>query len=284
MWGSSKLVMNCSDLVEIDLSNATEFTDSGAAAIAKAKNLERLWLVRCKLVSDIGIGCIAVGCRKLRLINLKWCLRVGDLGVGLNRYEVQGDPLFGSLLLNRQEISLLKLLAAFDAITSVDLPYGCFHIDLDGLTNLKQGCKSLEVLNMSNCPCISQYGLSFITNGAECLRQFNISYGPPVTLDLAKCLQYFSNLQSIRLDGCIVTCSGMKAIGNWCASLKELSLSKCSGVTDEGLSLIVQGHQELRKLDITCCRKITQASINSITNSCTCLTSLRMESCSPGSE
>lgn len=101
-----------------------------------------------------------------------------------------------------------------------------------------------------------------------------------VTLDLAKCLQYFSNLQSIRLDGCIVTCSGMKAIGNWCASLKELSLSKCSGVTDEGLSLIVQGHQELRKLDITCCRKITQVSINSITNSCTCLTSLRMESCS----
>lgn len=81
--GFSKLVMNCSDLVEIDLSNATEFTDSGAAAIAKAKNLERLWLVRCKLVSDIGIGCIAVGCRKLRLINLKWCLRVGDLGVGL---------------------------------------------------------------------------------------------------------------------------------------------------------------------------------------------------------
>lgn len=81
--GFSKLVMNCSALIEIDLSNVTEFTDSGAVAIAEAKNLKRLWLVRCKLVSDIGIGCIAVGCRKLRLINLKWCLRVSDLGVGL---------------------------------------------------------------------------------------------------------------------------------------------------------------------------------------------------------
>ena len=81
--GLSNLVMNCSNLVEIDLSNATELRDTGAAAIAKASNLERLWLVRCKPITDIGIGCIAVGCRKLRLISLKWCLGVGDLGVGL---------------------------------------------------------------------------------------------------------------------------------------------------------------------------------------------------------
>lgn len=42
----------------------------------------------------------------------------------------------------------------------------------------------------------------------------------------------------------------------------------------------MQSHKELRKLDITCCRKITYASIDSITSSCTSLTSLKMESCS----
>ncbi|PIN19699.1 hypothetical protein CDL12_07618 [Handroanthus impetiginosus] len=81
--GLSNLVMNCGNLVEIDLSNATELKDLAAAAIAEAKNLEKLWLVRCKSITDIGIGCIAVGCRKLRLLSLKWCLGVGDLGVGL---------------------------------------------------------------------------------------------------------------------------------------------------------------------------------------------------------
>lgn len=81
--GLSNLVLNCANLVEINLSNATELKDMAAAAIAQAKNLERLWLVRCKSVTDIGIGCIAVGCRKLRLLSLKWCLGVGDLGVGL---------------------------------------------------------------------------------------------------------------------------------------------------------------------------------------------------------
>lgn len=81
--GLSNLVMNCGNLVEIDLSNATELKDMAAAVIAEAKNLERLWLVRCRGVTDIGIGCIAVGCKKLRLLNLRWCLGVGDLGVGL---------------------------------------------------------------------------------------------------------------------------------------------------------------------------------------------------------
>lgn len=81
--GLSSLAMKCAGLVELDLSNATELKDSGAAAIAEAKNLEKLWMTRCKLVSDIGIGCVAVGCKKLKLISLKWCVRVTDLGVGL---------------------------------------------------------------------------------------------------------------------------------------------------------------------------------------------------------
>lgn len=100
------------------------------------------------------------------------------------------------------------------------------------------------------------------------------------TGDLSKCLQNFPALQSVKLDGCSVTCSGITAIRNWCASLTELSLRACSAVTDEQLSFIVQSHKELKKLDITCCRKITYVSIDGITNSCTSLTSLRMECCS----
>lgn len=101
-----------------------------------------------------------------------------------------------------------------------------------------------------------------------------------VTSDLVKCLNAYSNLQSIKLDGCTVTWSGIKAIASLHAPVKELSLSKCLGLTDDGLSFLVQSHKDLKKLDITCCRKITYTSIDSITNSCTSLTSLRMESCS----
>lgn len=81
--GLLSLALNCKNLTELDLSNATELRDTAAAAISEAKNLVRLWLARCKLITDMGIGCIAVGCKKLKLISLKWCLGVGDLGVGL---------------------------------------------------------------------------------------------------------------------------------------------------------------------------------------------------------
>lgn len=81
--GLSSLTMNCKNLVEIDISNSENLRDAGAVALAEAKNLERLWMARCKLVTDMGIMRIALGCKKLRLISLKWCIAVGDCGVGL---------------------------------------------------------------------------------------------------------------------------------------------------------------------------------------------------------
>ncbi|XP_043703859.1 F-box/LRR-repeat protein 3-like [Telopea speciosissima] len=276
--GLSNLVLNCSSLVELDLSNGTELTDFAAASIAEARNLEKLWLARCKLISDLGIGCIAVGCKLLKLISLKWCLGVTDLGVGLLAIKCKD---ICSLDLSYVPItkkclpSILKLQKLKDLVLM-----GCLGIDDADLATLKQGCTSLQTLNMSCCQNVTHEGLFSLTNGAGSLRQLILAYGSPVTLALAGTLQKFSKLQSIKFDGCLVTTDGLKAIGDSCISLSELSLSRCLGVTDEGLSSIVTKHKELRKLDITCCRQITCAFISSITTSCTSLTSLRMESCS----
>ncbi|KAK6118233.1 hypothetical protein DH2020_048019 [Rehmannia glutinosa] len=275
--GLTNLVMNCGNLVEIDLSNATELKDSAAAAIAGAKNLERLCLARCKSITDIGIGCIAVGCRKLRLLSLKWCLGVADLGVGLIAVkckEIRSLDLSYLPITSKSLSQILQLQQLEDLVLE-----GCFGIDDDSLAALKLGCKSLQTLDMSSCQNVSHVGLSSLNSLAECLQQLNLSYGSRVDRALADSLQNLSMLHSVKLDGCQVTCSGLKAIGNWCVSLKELSLSKCMGVTDEGLSSVVTKHKDMKQLDITCCRKITHLSLANITNSCTSLVSLKMESC-----
>lgn len=266
------------NLVELDLSNATELTDSAASAISRAKNLRKLWLVRCKLVSDMAIGCIAVGCSELRSISLKWCLRVTDLGVGLLalkctqlRYlDLSYVPITEKCL-----NSVLQLAYLEDLIL-----VGCLGIDDDGLASLKESCGTMRTLDLSNCQNISHIGLSNMTRGAGYLHQLALSYGAAVTVDVVKCLQNFSMLQCLKLDGCDVTSSALKMIGNWCGSLRELSLIKCSGVTDEGISAIAKRHTELRKLGITCCRKITSFAIDCVTRSCTSLTCLKMEACS----
>ncbi|KAF2306497.1 hypothetical protein GH714_018704 [Hevea brasiliensis] len=275
--GLMSLAWNCKNLVDVDLSNATELRDAAAAAVAEAKNLERLWLGRCKLITDMGIGCIAVGCKKLRLISLKWCLGVTDLGVDLIAVkckEIRSLDLSYLPITNKCLPSILKLQYLEDLAME-----GCFGIDDDSLTALKHGCKSLKRLDMSSCQNISYVGLSSLISGAGGLEQLTLAYGCPVTPALANGLKNLSALQSVKLDGCMVTSAGLKALGNCLISLRELSLSKCLGVTDEGLSSLVTKHRELRKLDITCCRKITDVSIAHITSSCGNLTSLRMESC-----
>ncbi|CAO2839239.1 unnamed protein product [Amaranthus hypochondriacus] len=275
--GLAVLVANCVNLKGLDLSNSMNLRDSAVAAIGEAKNLENLWLGRCKFVTDIGIGCIAVGCPKLKLINLKWCLGIGDLGIELVAVKCKE---LRSLDLSYLPITskCLRAILKLQYLEELFLE-GCFGIDDDSLAALKQGSKSLKTLDMSSCENVSDTGLSSLTSGTGCLQQLTLAYGSPVTLDLARSLQRLSKLQSIKLDGCLVTCSGLQAIGNHCASLRELSVSKCSGVTDEGMSSLVKKQKELRKLDITCCRQLTCVSIAHIAYSCTSLTSLKMESC-----
>lgn len=121
--GLLRLSTGCSSLVQIDLSNGTELTDSAAKAIAEAKNLENLWLFRCKLITDIGIGCIAVGCRKLRLLCLRWCLRVTDLGVGLVALKCNE---LRSLDLSCLPVILCLFFLFWDSICSISLLH-CFY-------------------------------------------------------------------------------------------------------------------------------------------------------------
>ncbi|KAF7816191.1 F-box/LRR-repeat protein 3-like isoform X1 [Senna tora] len=275
--GLSTLASNCSCLIEIDLSNRTDLTDSGLRAIGEAKNLETLRLTRCKSITDMGIACVAVSCTKLRSICLRWCLHVSDFGVGLIALKCKE---MRNLDLSYLPITEKCLPPIFQLEHLEDLVLeNCLGIDDDGLASLKKCCKSLKMLNLSNCLNISHIGLSSLTKNAQNLEKIILSYGLSLTNDLANCLHNFPRLQSVYLDGCLIRGSGVKAVGNWNSSLKELSLSKCKLVTDECLSFTVQTHKELRKLDITCCHNITYASMYSITSSCPMLTSLRMESC-----
>ncbi|CAJ1970729.1 unnamed protein product [Sphenostylis stenocarpa] len=275
--GLSALALNCTRLVELDLSNRPDLTDVAAKAVAEAVNLERLRLGRCKGITDLGIGCIAVRCGKLRHVGLRWCIRVTDYGAGLIAMKCKE---IRSLDLSYMPITekCLQQILQLEHLEDLILEH-CLGIEDDGLATLQANCKSMKMLNLSKCR-IGRVGIASLTNVAQNLEKLILSSSLVVTPVVAKCLQRFSRLQLVKLDGCLGTKSGLKAIGNSCTSLKELNLSKCVGVTDENLSFLVKTNKDLEKLDITCCRMITRESISSLTNSCLRITSLRMESCS----
>ena len=81
--GLLNLATHCECLIEINLSNRTELKDLCLKAIGEAKNLEKLWLTKCKSITDKGIAYVADNCRKLKFLCLKSCMRVSDNGVTL---------------------------------------------------------------------------------------------------------------------------------------------------------------------------------------------------------
>ena len=81
--GVAVLAPSCPGLTGLDLSNGVDLGDAAAAEVARAKGLRRLSLARWKPLTDMGVGCVAVGCAELRELSLKWCLGVSDLGIQL---------------------------------------------------------------------------------------------------------------------------------------------------------------------------------------------------------
>uniref|UniRef100_A0A0E0BMR6 F-box/LRR-repeat protein 15-like leucin rich repeat domain-containing protein n=1 Tax=Oryza glumipatula TaxID=40148 RepID=A0A0E0BMR6_9ORYZ len=242
--GLAALVAACPNLTDLDLSNGLDLGDAAAAEVAKARRLQRLSLSRCKRITDMGLGCIAVGCPDLRELSLKWCIGVTHLGLDLLALKCNK--------LNILDLSYTMIVKkCFPAIMKLQnlqvlLLVGCNGIDDDALTSLDQECsKSLQV-----------------------------------TPSMSSSFEMIHKLQTLKLDGCQFMDDGLKSIGKSCVSLRELSLSKCSGVTDTDLSFVVPRLKKLLKLDVTCCRKITDVSLAAITTSCPSLISLRMESCS----
>lgn len=275
--GLSVLAKGCENLVEIDVSYCGRFGDMEAAAVSNAKNLQTLKLVRCQMVSDLGLGWIALGCMKLQDLNLKWCVGVSDLGVELVAIKCKElrslDVSY--LQITNKCIASITQLSYLETFVSV----GCVCIDDKGLTLLKNGCKSLQRLDVSKCQSMSSTGIISLANGCIALQQLNLAYCVPVTNALLASFDKYDSLQSIRFDGCEISSSGLKSIGKSCKSMMELSLSKCTGVTDEGISALVGGCTGLKILDITCCRDLTDVAITAVATSCGNLSCLKMESC-----
>ncbi|XP_057846353.2 F-box/LRR-repeat protein 3 isoform X5 [Cryptomeria japonica] len=277
--GLFMLAKGCENLVEIDLSSCSRIGDKEADAISQAKNLQSLKLVKCQQISDLGLVCIAVRCGKLRYLNLKWCVGISDSGIEMVAVKCKELRFLdlSYLQITNKSIASVAQLEYLETLVLV----GCVSVDDEGLDFLKDGCKSLQRLDVSKCQNVSCNGIISVTSGSIPLQQLTLAYCvPQVTSAIFASLQKFESLQSIKFDGCEVSSSGLESIGKSCKYLQELSLSKCSGATDEGISLLVAGCRDLRIVDLTCCHNLTDVAVSAIGMSCTNLSCLKMESCS----
>ncbi|KAF3795745.1 F-box/LRR-repeat protein 3 [Nymphaea thermarum] len=276
--GLEALANRCPNLEEIDLSYCCRFSDSEAAALSFAPNLRRVTLVKCLKITDIGLVRIAVGCSKLCLLNLKWCRLITDLGVEFVVTKCKDLTFLDISYLSVTNKCLRSIACAnkLEVLTMV----GCMMVDDNGLNCLRNRGSSLQKIDVSRCRNISTLGVISFLKGNKRVQELGAGYClNDFTCQLLSKMTDLKYLTAIRLDAWELYPEFLGNISRNCQCLSEIGLSKCAGVTDEGINNLTEHCKDLRVLDITCCHELTDAALAAIAHSCKNLRCLKMESC-----
>ncbi|XP_034987633.1 F-box/LRR-repeat protein 14-like [Zootoca vivipara] len=220
--------------------------DGALVPLSRLTRLRTLNLSFCQRITDVGVGHIAGitadGCLELEELDLAGCGQLSDLAV---RYVAQGLPRLVHLSLRFcggiGDGALLSM-SLLSRLKSLNLSF-CQRISDVGIGHLagitSRGCLELEQLNLDECERLTNLTCRYLAQGLSCLRH----------LKLCCC-------EKIR-DEALLFLSGMR-------SLRILEVSYCN-ITDEGIGHLARGGLPLSTLNITCCETLGDASLAYIT-------------------
>ncbi|KAL6653739.1 hypothetical protein ACP70R_008663 [Stipagrostis hirtigluma subsp. patula] len=276
--GLEALVAACPRLEAVDLSHCPAAGDREMAALAAAAGLRDLALDKCLAVTDVGLAKVAVGCPGLERLSIRWCREISDIGVELLAKKCRRlrSVDISYLKVTNESLRSLSTLEKLEDLAMV----GCLSIDDDGLQMLRAG-NSLQSIDLSRCDHVTSQGLASLIESQSFLQKINVGHTLHEidTCFLSKLSTIKESLTVLRLDGLEVFASTFVAIGDSCKNLVEIGLSKCHGVTDDGISSLVAHCNYLRTIDLTCCHLITDDALAAIAENCRMIECLRLESC-----
>ncbi|CAL4990355.1 unnamed protein product [Urochloa decumbens] len=252
--------------------------DREMAAVAAAAGLRELVMDKCLGVTDVGLAKVAVGCPRLEKLSVKWCREISDIGIELlaKKCPELRSVDISYLKVSNESLRSLSTLEKLEDITMVC----CLFIDNDGLQFLSAG-KSLQSIDVSRCPHVTSRGLASLIDGQRFIRKINAAHSlhEIETCFLSKLSTIGPTLTVLRLDGIEIFASNLQAIGDNCKNLVEIGLSKCNGVTDDGITSLVVNCSHLRTIDVTCCHLLTNDALAAIAENCRMVECIRLESC-----
>lgn len=134
----------------------------------------------------------------------------------------------------------------------------------------------LESVDLSKCVQVSDVHLEEIAQGyGRKLRRLDLSRCKAVTAAGVHCLRsHCSELQELTLTHCTgLSDEALGAVG-CLANLRVLNLAACGGITDAGLHSLALGCGKLRDLSLKWCAGISDCGISDLARNCTELDSL----------
>ncbi|CAB1113691.1 unnamed protein product [Ectocarpus sp. CCAP 1310/34] len=234
-------------------------TDVGMWCIARHTTaLRELNVGGCHGVTNIGLRSLAICCDKMEQLNFTSCTRLTDLGL-----RVIGGGCW--------------------SLKSLSLE-GCSHVSDTGVAEIAKLSTGLTYLNISRCERVGEYGdRALIQLGRSChqltgLDAFGCSHAQdPGLLSVARGCP---KLEKLMLTGCGgITGRSVRALARGCSKLRDLSLSGCGGVGNGDLKELARGCTSLRHLNIAQCRQVNAHGLAALARGLKNLTELDVGGC-----
>lgn len=79
--GILTIACGCPDLEMINIAYLKDITDSSLLSLSKCSRLNTFESRGCPLITSLGLAAIAVGCKQLIKLDIKWCHNINDVGM-----------------------------------------------------------------------------------------------------------------------------------------------------------------------------------------------------------
>lgn len=261
-------------------------TDIGLEAVGKGSpNLKRVCLKKCAFLSDNGLVSFVKAAASLEIFQLDECHRITQSGVfGMlinscgklkalalaNCFGIK-DPVFGS-----------HFGALPSSIRTLSVR-NCPGFGNTSLSTLAKLCPNLVHLELSALGGITDEGLLPLVESSEAgLVKVNLSGCVNLTDKVASSIAkvHGCTLKELNLDGCkCITDATLFALAEHCWLLGELDVSK-SRITDAGIAALAGADQlSLRILSLSGCTSVSNRSLLSLEKLGQTLVGLNIQHC-----
>jgi F-box/leucine-rich repeat protein 2/20 len=259
-----------------------------------AKKLKSLNLDSCDQITDNSLNALGNGCKELEHIDISWNSFITESGF---MYLTAGCPKLTKLVckgVTHMNDACLALCGdRLKNLTIVKLQK-CLQYTNDGVARLTEGCPNIRSLSLSQNPSISDLALSAIGENCPEIRTLELSCCSHVTDQGFYLLtrnrpeapagseEWLHPLQYLDVEECNqLTDATLHNFATNCPNLKELILSHCDLVTNEGIRALAQSpgvHVSLRKIKLDNCPQVTDEALTDLCN-CPSLVEIDLYDC-----
>ncbi|XP_063712593.1 F-box/LRR-repeat protein 2-like [Symsagittifera roscoffensis] len=262
---------NCNQIEELNLRECRDITDRACEALGDyAKHLKTLNLDSCDKISDSSLISVGRGCANLEDVDLSWNKHISHVGfaaltsgcpnilrlrcAGVDKFNDACMTLIGQNLNRLIVINVLK----------------CARVTDEGVTRVCEGCPLLETMCLSQIPHISDQSLLALGHNCPNIRNLELNSCAAITdvgfSHLTRNRTEEHLLEKLDVEECNhLTDATLQNFAANCPYIREMILSHCDQITDEGIRALCESagvQQCLEKIKLDNCPQVSDASLD----------------------